>query len=171
MPSRQSTPALNEQEHWRCLFYGDLYELAQGDSSIEDDVRQERSPPLDQKAPPGYYYRRLNDEGSEVVLDVFDIAGRCYPDLFENDTAYFYPPGGTGRVPAGDCVMGLLGLRSGFDIGAQVPAWKDDLYLIVRDATVDVEGNMRRTYAKMLCEKLGYPVPEVPVKKNGSNGA
>ena len=118
------------RQSWRCVFYGDLYELAEGEqTSIEEDVltEQHQQRPVGVKAPKGYHYRCLNTNGTEVVLDVFDIAGRCYPDLFETDSSYFYSPDDKerkGRVQAGDAVMTLVGLRPAPSPQSSVTVWK-----------------------------------------------
>jgi hypothetical protein len=122
---------LDSQQSWRCVFYGDLYELATGEApAITPDPDAPHRRPINVKAPKGYYYRCIHADGSEVMLDVFDIAGRIYPDLFESDSAYFYSPFDrtkAGRVQAGETVMSLVGLRPCPTAHATSTTWKGEL--------------------------------------------
>lgn len=163
-----------DADNWRCLLYGDIYELS---STPADD-----QPELPEKPPAGLYFRRLNDSGSEVTLDVFDVVGRTYPDLLDKDAGYFCPPTTTdrkGRVPAGERVTGLLGLHPGSDVEAYATVWKgkdrllsllkltpDDLYVMVRDATSMAEQQVREHYASCLRVALGYPLPSPTSTQN-----
>jgi hypothetical protein len=71
--SPDSTP---EVTAWRCLLYGDVYELAvsaPGESSeLTPDPLQQKEIPmvLSYHAPKGYSYRQLNSQGSEVTVDI-----------------------------------------------------------------------------------------------------
>lgn len=96
----------SSKDMWRCMLYGDLYELS------------ERPAPgaPDWKPPKGLYYRKINNDGCEVTLDVFDVAGRVYGDLLEKSSAWFYDPNSpadshSGRVPADDGIMQIVGLK------------------------------------------------------------
>lgn len=117
----------NSRQAWRCVFYGDLYELASGEAPTEG-AKERRV--INTKAPKGFHYRSIHVDSSEVMLDVFDIAGRCYPDLFETESAYFYSPNDpnkAGRVEAGDTVLSLVGLRPCPTTHAVATTWKGEL--------------------------------------------
>lgn len=94
-----SQPA--DQDLWRCMLYGDIFELAVADSSA----------PQDGSAPKGYMYRKLTGD-FQASVDIFDLAGRAYPDLLDKDAEWFRKPGtlGEGSI-AGDRVFALMGLR------------------------------------------------------------
>jgi hypothetical protein len=36
----------------------------------------------------------------------------------------------------------------------------EDLYIIVRDSTMDMERDARNSYGEKLCKELNYPVPD-----------
>lgn len=74
----ETEPKDNEAVSWRCVAYGDIYELVPvtepgddrppmaqfaGKSSEEPIVRQHL-------APKGFKYRRINDQDTEVTSDV-----------------------------------------------------------------------------------------------------
>jgi hypothetical protein len=190
------------KEFWHCRLFGDVYELAEGEPSIEEDVKANDTKwPLDVVAPKGFYYRCINTEGSEIVLDVMDIAGRCYPDLLTADSAYFYAPDDatkSGREQANDSVMALTGLRpwptpvaapqakavpSWYRNDKAAPEWKgelvrpsatltlaEDLYVIVRDTTADIEWNVKECYVEKLCGELNYRVPDFAQLRGKANG-
>jgi len=127
------------RESWRCVFYGDVFELAEGEEAKSEDEEpssqdilavKAQDKLIKPKAPKGYHYRCLNSRGNEVLVDVFDIAGRCYPDLMDVDSAWFYPPGDSekkGRAEASDAVMSLTGLRPCVDIDFPATTWKGEL--------------------------------------------
>lgn len=115
-----------EVDAWRCLLYGDLYELAPKDY-VDSGPSTSPAPESlkDIKAPPGFKYRRLNPEGFEVTVDVFDLAGRCYPDLMTSGWFSEYPA--PGKVVAGENTKAIAGLRAE---GVTPPAdctWKGEL--------------------------------------------
>lgn len=57
---------------YRCHLYGDLYEIAANTDGIEQNLNKGDSDWVlaNPKAPPGYYYKQLNEEGSEIMLDI-----------------------------------------------------------------------------------------------------
>jgi hypothetical protein len=61
---------------WRCLVYGDLFELAIAGTSSADQLAggplQPGEVPLviSHKAPKGFEFRRLNQKGAEVTADI-----------------------------------------------------------------------------------------------------
>ncbi|CAK9782158.1 hypothetical protein CC85DRAFT_260962 [Cutaneotrichosporon oleaginosum] len=147
---------------WRCVIYGDIYELA--------NAYAPGAPP-NWPAPKGLHYRRLNKDGFEVSVDLFDVAGRAYPDLMEKNSAWFYDPNvpeseRNGRVPASDGILEIIGLRPA-SRPCECSVWKGDLYVMVREATADVERSTREHYGKLLAKALKYP--STPV--NPPNGA
>lgn len=88
------------------MIYGDLYELSNKPAPNAPEW----------KPPKGFYYRRISGESCEVTLDIFDVAGRVYPDLLDQDSAWFYDPSAppesrSGKVPAGDAVKEIMGLK------------------------------------------------------------
>lgn len=129
----------------------------------------------DIKALPGYKYRRLNPEGSEVTVDVFDLAGRVYPDLLAS--GWFSADPAPDKVTAGENTLSLTGQRA---VTAPPPAdftWKgdptlvdvmadktEDLYVIVSDATKGLEARTRERYAGELARAMGWPEPKVEPK-------
>lgn len=121
------------------MFYGDLFELAEGDPEQDGEETEAAAKPEDEKreakAPKGYHYRCLNTDGVEVLVDVFDLAGRCYPDLLDVDSAWFYYPQDKekkGRVEASNTVMSLMGLYPCVDVEAPVTVWKGESGLSCR---------------------------------------
>ncbi|KAJ9109863.1 hypothetical protein QFC19_001842 [Naganishia cerealis] len=101
--SVQETP-FRERKTWETLVRGDLYELeadkenetkplASGDGIIKNGTAakkgREAAKPLAKpdalstmpSPPPGYHFRKLNPDDTEVTCDIFDIAGRIYPGL------------------------------------------------------------------------------------------
>jgi len=57
---------------YRCHLYGDLYEIAANTDGIEQNLNKGDSDWVlaNPKAPPGFYYKQLNEEGSEIMLDI-----------------------------------------------------------------------------------------------------
>lgn len=115
-----------EVDAWRCLLYGDLYELAPKDF-VDPEPRTSPAPDSlsNVKAPPGFKYRRLNPEGFEVTVDVFDIAGRCYPDLLS--AGWFSDCPAPGKVVAGENTKAIVGLRAESVTPPQDCTWKGEL--------------------------------------------
>ncbi|BEJ02578.1 hypothetical protein CcaverHIS631_0703730 [Cutaneotrichosporon cavernicola] len=148
---------------WRCMIYGDIYELSDSFALGAPDW-----PP-----PKGLHYRRLNREGCEVSVDIFDVAGRAYPDLLEKNSAWFFDPSvpeneRKGRVPAGSGIMEVIG-RAPATRSCDCAMWKEDLYVMVREATADVERTTREHYGKLLAKALGYkPTPAASTRPNGA---
>lgn len=95
---------------WRCVLYGDLYELAPKDFAEPDPSSRSPAPESlkDVKTPPEFKFRRLNPEGYEVTVDLFDLAGRCYPDLIGG--GWFTEDG---QRAAGENTKALVGLAAG----------------------------------------------------------
>lgn len=169
-----------EVDAWRCLLYGDLYELAPKDYMDTDPSTSPAPDSLkDIKAPPGFKYRRLNPEGFEVTVDVFDLAGRCYPDLMASGWFSEYPQ--PGKAVAGENTKAIAGLRAESVEPPADCAWKgehspgcgladrtEDLYVIVRDATQGTEARTREEYASDLARALGWGEPKHEKAKAGS---
>ncbi|GMK60041.1 hypothetical protein CspeluHIS016_0902580 [Cutaneotrichosporon spelunceum] len=149
------------KEMWRCMIYGDIYELSESFAPGAPDW-----PPLK-----GLHYRRLNGKGCEVSVDIFDVAGRAYPDLLEKDSAWFFDPSvpeneRKGHVCAGNGVMEVVGRGPSTRV-CDCNMWKEDLYVMVREATADVERTTREHYGKLLAKALGYnPISATPTREN-----
>lgn len=90
---------------WRCLLYGDIYELASGAPTE----------PSDNPAPKNLHYRRLNDEQHYITVDIFDMAGRGYPDLLEEGSSWYRASAveGSEGAEAGEGIKALVGLLPG----------------------------------------------------------
>lgn len=99
-------------DRWRCLVYGDLFELIPKTSLSEGEVADAPQVP----APAGHCYKRINGPEFEINIDLFDVAGRCYPDLFENEVGWFCSPKMPASqrgslIPAGDSVKAIAGVH------------------------------------------------------------
>jgi len=162
----ESTP---ETTQWQCILYGDLYELA---PSIPGRINPLPAPPSangeistirDYIPPRDYEFRQLNDSGSEVTVDIHDVAGRLYPDLLDPSTQTWFTalerPAKFGAdeytAPPGESVYALMGLLPGNIVGSRSIQWKDDLYSIVIDAQKLVEGAMKKYYETILRQERG----------------
>ena len=77
--SPDSTP---ETLSWRCLLYGDVFEVVSGTSArpatwvISQDGTQE-SLTLTHPSAKGHSYHQLNDKGSEVTVDIMGEPHPC----------------------------------------------------------------------------------------------
>lgn len=91
------------------MLYGDLYELSSTPVTATLAQIPELPPPKD------FHWRRINADSCEVTVDIFDVAGRAYPDLLTDSSAWFYPasaPEGArhGVVEASISILELVGL-------------------------------------------------------------
>ncbi len=59
-----------EQTSWRCLLYGDAFEVANGEGDKSATADEKEWALFNTKAPRGLHYRQLNAAGSEVTVDI-----------------------------------------------------------------------------------------------------
>ncbi|ORY24660.1 hypothetical protein BCR39DRAFT_546010 [Naematelia encephala] len=159
---------------YQCLLYGDVFELkaTNGTGATLETLPAGNDSPIGKPhvPPKGYEYRQLNDPGSEVTVDIMDVAGRIYPDLLEPQTQnWFKDPSfseqeNDKRVTPGTSALALVGLKPGPLVASKSEKWKDDLYTIVLDATNSVDKATRAFYRSLL------KVEDKPEVTNGSIG-
>ncbi|WVR05657.1 hypothetical protein IAU60_002679 [Kwoniella sp. DSM 27419] len=158
---------------WRCMLYGDLYELAEEGydgvgpaplllPAVQGALQDVPIVPAYQAAK-GYKYRQLNDPGSEVTCDVIDVAGRVYPDLLDGTTQnWFVDPmkrtDTNNRAQPGESALALVGLRPGSTVASKSTQWNEDLYSIVLKSTKETEATMKDYYVSLLRKELNLPV-------------
>ncbi|WVW80359.1 hypothetical protein I302_102339 [Kwoniella bestiolae CBS 10118] len=158
-------PSKSSLTGWRCLMYGDVFELAkEGAPGTETDDGDSDDTSLvhHYKAPKGYAYRQLNELRSEVTVDVIDVAGRVYPDILESSTQNWFidpsdPTDTEGRVQPGEGAYALSGLVSGTTVASKCTNWEEDLYSIVQKTTKTTETQMKEYYISLLRAELGLP--------------
>ncbi|KAL1405084.1 hypothetical protein Q8F55_008707 [Vanrija albida] len=168
-PNNEEGPG---HDRWRCLVYGDLFELIPKTSLAEGEAADAPHVP----APPGHCYRRINTAEAEISVDLFDVAGRCYPDLLDNEPGWFCSPKRSADqrgalIPAGSAVQAIVGLHPNPQ-AMPLCEWREDLYTIVKAATTSVDKKKATQYADLLHNELGLPRPaEAPsTPRNGANG-
>ncbi|ORX35433.1 hypothetical protein BD324DRAFT_632818 [Kockovaella imperatae] len=156
--SPDSTP---EQHSWRCLLYGDVFEVVnyQSDKPATWVIAQngtEESLTLTHPAAKGYSYHQLNDAGSEVTVDIMDVAGRIYHDLLEPTTQKWFTSTSLSnesnrtRTPPGDVAQALAGLKPGSTVESKSERWKEDLFTIVTQSNKLAENQMRKFYMRLV---------------------
>ncbi|WRT65891.1 uncharacterized protein IL334_002842 [Kwoniella shivajii] len=164
-----------DQTAWRCLLYGDIFELAkEGDAtqlptpnSAIDSSKDSLN--VHYQSAKGFVYRQLNETDSEVTVDVIDVAGRVYHDLLDGATQSWFidpskPSDKEGRIQPGESALALVGLKSGTTVASKSTDWEEDLYGIVQKTTKTTETQMKGYYTDLLREELGLP------KLNGVDG-
>ncbi|WVF70849.1 hypothetical protein IAT40_005643 [Kwoniella sp. CBS 6097] len=184
-----SSEATANQTAWRCILYGDVYELApEGTEGAEKPrstkaVNGEKDIPIMPAYTPakGFAYRQLNDPGAEVTCDVIDVAGRVYHDLLDGTTQTWFidpskPADKEKRVTPGVAALSLVGLEPGTTIASKSVDWHEDLYSIVQKSSKDTESQMKAYYTDLLRQELGLPVPAAaataaPAGGQNGNGA
>ena len=71
------SPDSTEEHHaWRCLLYGDVYEIPDAKPDRVEEKTKGEWALANPKAAKGCYYRKLNEGESEVTVD---IMGRLFP--------------------------------------------------------------------------------------------
>ncbi|WWD18126.1 hypothetical protein CI109_102575 [Kwoniella shandongensis] len=172
-----SEHAQSNETAWRCVLYGDVFELAKEGANDQlptpATINGEIPVMSAYKAPEGFVYRQLNDPGSEVTCDIIDVAGRVYPDLLDGATQSWFvdpaKPTDVGkRVTPGDSTLALMGLKTGGLVASKSEEWKEDLYLIVQQSSKTCETKLKEWYVRLLRDALG--LPKESKKENGTNG-
>ncbi|OCF33229.1 hypothetical protein I316_04970 [Kwoniella heveanensis BCC8398] len=179
-----SFEATETQNAWRCILYGDVYELApEGTDGAEKPrsnkaLNGEKDIPIMPAYTPakGFGYRQLNDPGAEVTCDVIDIAGRVYPDLLDGKTQSWFidpskPEDKEKRVTPGEAALSLVGLKPGTTIASKSVDWHEDLYSIVQKSSRDTEAQMKAYYINLLRQELDLPAPAPTSTGGAANGA
>ena len=65
------SPDSTEEHHaWRCLFYGDVYEIPDAKPGQVEEQKEGEWALANPKASKGCYYRKLNEGESEVTVDI-----------------------------------------------------------------------------------------------------
>ncbi|WWD05517.1 hypothetical protein V865_003595 [Kwoniella europaea PYCC6329] len=168
---------------WRCVVYGDVFELAKEGTPGTESLKEANGDTDDTSlvhhypAPKGYDYRQLNEKESEVTVDIIDVAGRIYPDLLDASTQNWFidpsnPSNKEGRVEPGEGAYALSGLKSGTTVASKCTIWDEDLYSIVQRTTKATENGMKEWYIKLSRAALGLPkLPTSQVDGNPTGAA
>nr|XP_019011872.1 uncharacterized protein I206_02707 [Kwoniella pini CBS 10737]OCF50653.1 hypothetical protein I206_02707 [Kwoniella pini CBS 10737] len=164
---------------WRCILYGDLFELAKEGTPGAEPTQATNGGTDDSlvrfyKPPRGFAYKQLNEAASEVTVDIIDVAGRVYPDLLDSTTQNWFidsskPNEKEGRVAPGEGALALAGLRSGTTVASKSSDWEEDLYSIVQKTTRLTEISMKDYYLSLLREEVG--LPRLSTMQQNGNGA
>lgn len=125
------SPDSTEDRHaWRALLYGHVFEVATGSAPPPDSKAEPDWAAAAAKPPKGYYYKQLNEVGSEVTVDIMDVAGRAYSDLLDPLTQTSFKADSlseqenNGRVVSGDSSKALSTLRPGTVVASKSDKWK-----------------------------------------------
>lgn len=125
------SPDSTEERHaWRALLYGHVFEVANGDAPTIDPKADPEWAAAVAVPPKGYHFKQLNEAGSEVTVDIMDVAGRVYSDLLEPNTQTTFkssslsdPENGV-REPVGESGRALTGLKPGQMVASKSDKWK-----------------------------------------------